>query len=153
MRPYTDKRVRVVPFEIRPGRSAVEDVVGRQVADVRPDVAGSLGDITGAEAVHTIGAVGIGLAGVDSGPGGRVDDDIRLDRPYRGQHGVAIGDVEDAFLGGDDVQRRAAEALPGPAVQLAQDLGAYLAGHSGHEHAHFCPASGLRGGSRPARPG
>ena len=111
-----------------------------------PDEPGGLGDIAGAEAIHPIGVVGVELAGVDGGPGRRVDDDVRLDPAVRGQHGVAIGDVEDGLLRGDDVQSRPAEALVGPAVQLAQDLGAYLTGHPGHEHAHF-PALPQEGGA------
>ena len=49
--PVDRQRVGVVPFDVGPGRGAVEDVVGRQVAEVCSDEAGGLGDVAGAEGV------------------------------------------------------------------------------------------------------
>ena len=57
--PVDRQRVRGVPLEIGPGERAVEDVVGRQVADVRADQAGRLGDVARAERVDEVGAVGV----------------------------------------------------------------------------------------------
>ena len=91
------------------------------------------------EGVHAVGAVGIGLTGVDGRPGRGVDDDLGLNRPDGGEHRVTVGHVEGAATGGDDIERRATAPLAGPALKLGDDLGSDLAGRAGHQHTHSGP--------------
>jgi hypothetical protein len=65
-------RSRLVRLEVGLALGAVEDVVGREVDDGRPE----LNNVVGSGNIDSRGLIGLGLGTVDVGPGGRVEDEI-----------------------------------------------------------------------------
>jgi hypothetical protein len=89
-----------VPLDVRARLGAVEDVVGRHVAEVGTRPAAGVGHPPGPEGVHSERSLGVTLAGVDRRPGAGVHHDVGSDREDRLVDGVALRDVERRVGGG-----------------------------------------------------
>ena len=74
------RRVRGVPLPVGAVGRAVEDVVGRHVDDVRAHQRGGLGDVAGADGIHGVGRVDLGLAAFDRGERAAVQDELGAER-------------------------------------------------------------------------
>ena len=67
------------------------------------DLATGQGQVAGAEAVGPEGAVGVGLAAVHVGPGGRVDHQVGGELGHGVGHRRPAGDVEPGQVEGDQL--------------------------------------------------
>src|SRR5450756_1371900 len=82
-----------VPFRIGVIRSAIEDVIGADVYDLRRYLAGGMSHVTRTEDIDAVRLVTFLLARVDAGLGGTVDDHGRLEFQHRALDRQAIGDI------------------------------------------------------------
>jgi hypothetical protein len=79
---------------VRGGRLTVEHVIGRGVDEHRARVRAGGGQAGSAAGVDGEGLVLVRLGGVDGGPGGAVDDHVRLRVADRRGHGRGVGYVQ-----------------------------------------------------------
>src|SRR6185295_15200430 len=80
---------------------AVEEIVGREVHESRPDRARGLGDVAGADDVHAVRLVDLRLATIDVRLRRRVDDQLRAQPADELVDRRTVGDVElDEAVGG-----------------------------------------------------
>ena len=116
---------------------------------MRPDDAGGLGDVAGAESVHAEGTIrdrtsqastAVQAAEWMMTSGWTV--------PTAASTASRSATSRAAAIGCDDVERRPAAPLAGPATQVGDDLGPDLPGRAGNEHTHRWPD--LRDGALPA---
>ena len=136
--PVDAQRVDRVELVVRPARSAVEDVVAGQVDHRRAGQVARARHRPGARGVDRHRGLRVGLAGVDLGERGAVDDHIGQDVADRRDHRRLLGDVQLRPWERDDLVAR----------EGAHDVTAQLAGRAGDEDAHGLPAG--RGGHQPA---
>src|SRR5258706_29654 len=97
----------------------------------------AVGHVAHAERVHPEGAIAIGFAPVDIGPGRGVDDDVGLPPGDRTDNGVTVADIE-CRAGTDDVATGNVEK----SHELAADLSL---GAGDEDPRHFVHASSTTG--------
>ena len=116
-----------IPLQVRPGLGPIEDVVGGDIHQVRPQPAGAVGDEPGGQCVGPPGGLGLFLAQVHGRERRAVEDDVGLELRDDAEGRVTVGQVE---LGQINRHHLVAFWKPGG------DVGAELPPGAGEQNAH-----------------
>ncbi len=142
------RRARCVPLPVGPGAGAVEDVVGRHVDHVRAHQRRRLGHVAGADGVHGVGEVDLGLAAIDRGERATVEDELGSEGGEGRQDGVTVVDRHGVDVGAQHLvlqtrpgalgaeQRTAAAAGRHSPRQAVEQVTAQLPVRPGDEDPH-----------------
>ena len=92
--PVRAERPGRIGFDVRSRRGAVEDVVGRDLHQLRAGGRGRTGQVAGAGTVHRERRRLVALRAVDVGPRGAVDDHLGRGVGHRRIDGALVGHVQ-----------------------------------------------------------
>jgi len=118
--------MRKIGFDIRTRGSAVENVIGGEVDELRVDLAAGDREISHSQSIYQEGGLRLSFSDVDVVIGGGIEDDFRVGAGERALDGFGIGDIDLAAVPGHHGVMTGAK--------LANELDAELAGGAEDHH-------------------